>query len=445
MRLDAEKIYNGAIKANLPEQCVREGLLGFALPSGKLIVIAVGKAAWKMAECAERVITGELGGKIDTGIVITKYSHSEGEIPGFEIYEAAHPVPDEAGVLAAERVLSVTEGLGADDSVLFLVSGGGSALFESPVCSLSELAEITGALLASGADIKEINAVRKRLSKVKGGRFAEHIFPARVYTVALSDVLGNRLDTIASGPTVADTTTCEQVLEIAKRHKLPISDGLCAALLRETPKRLTNESHFVGGSVSELCLAAKREAEALGYKTEILTDSETGEAREVGARLARLALEKCDTDTPLAFIIGGETVVHLKGDGLGGRNQEIALAASAIIAGKRNIAIFSVGSDGTDGPTDAAGGYVDGESYIKMTRKGHSPLRVLDDNDSYNALSSIGGLIKTGPTGTNVNDIAVALIGVQTPCEPNAERKFANLERVLNFGVGSPSKQKNSL
>lgn len=435
MRLDAEKIYTGAIRANLPENCVREGLSRFSLPFGKLIVVAVGKAAWKMAECAERIITDELGGKIDAGIVITKYSHSEGDIPGFEIYEAAHPVPDEAGILATERVLALTDGLSADDSILFLVSGGGSALFESPYCSLSELSEITEALLGSGADIKEINAVRKRLSKVKGGRFAEHAAPASIFTVALSDVIGNKLDVIASGPSVADSSTTAEVEEIVSKYSLPVTENIRRVMLCETPKVLTNESHFVGGSVSELCLAAKREAEALGYKAEILTDSEIGEARFVGARLARLALDKCDTDTPLAYIIGGETVVHLKGHGRGGRNQEIALASAAIIAGKENIAVFSVGSDGTDGPTNAAGGYVDGESYLRMTRAGLNPLRMLDDNDSYNALDSVGGLIKTGPTGTNVNDISVALVRVAAPCVPDSKRKFANLERVLNYGV----------
>ena len=435
MRLDAEKIYTGAIRANLPENCVREGLSRFSLPQGKLIVVAVGKAAWKMAECAERIITGELGGKIDAGVVITKYDHSEGEIPNFEIYEAAHPVPDDAGILATERVLSLTRGLSDKDAVLFLVSGGGSALFESPYCTLSELANITKALLGSGADIKEINAVRKRLSKVKGGRFAEHVAPASIYTVALSDVIGNRLDVIASGPAVADATTSADVEEIVSKYSLPITEMVRRVISNETPKVLTNESHFVGGSVSELCLAAKREAESLGYKAEILTDSEMGEARFVGADLARLAVDKCDTDIPLAYIIGGETVVHISGGGLGGRNQEIALASSAIIAGKRNIAIFSVGSDGTDGPTDAAGGYVDGESYLKMTREGLEPLRMLDNNDSYNALDPIGGLIKTGPTGTNVNDITVALIRVPTPYEPDPNRKFANLERVLNYGV----------
>jgi hydroxypyruvate reductase len=225
---------------------------------GKIVVIAVGKAAWKMAECAQRIITCELGRRIDTGIVITKYAHSEGEIPGFEIYEAAHPVPDEAGVLATERVLAATAELKEEDCVLFLVSGGGSALFESPVCSLSSLAELTESLLASGADINEINAVRKRLSKVKGGRFAQHVFPAHVHTVALSDVLGSRLDTIASGPSVVDSTTCEQVLEIIEKYGLKFSDSVRDALFSETPKEIANESHFVGGSVSELCLAAKR-------------------------------------------------------------------------------------------------------------------------------------------------------------------------------------------
>jgi len=435
MRLDAEKIYTGAIKANLPERCVREGLKNFVLPRGKLTVIAIGKAAWKMAECARRIITAELFGKIDTGIVITKYSHSEGDIPGFEIYEAGHPVPDERGVFATEHALAATEELSAEDGVLFLVSGGGSALFESPLCTLPELSDLTRALLASGADISEINALRKRLSKVKGGRFAEHVFPANVYTVALSDVIGSQLDTIASGPTVADSTRRDDVLEIIEKYALPISDTMRGYLLSDTPKVLTNEAHFVGGSVSELCLAAKREAEALGYKAEILTDSEVGEARELGARLGRLALEKCDTDTPLAFIVGGETVVHLKGGGIGGRNQEIALAASAIITGVPNVAIFSVGSDGTDGPTDAAGGYVDGGSYTKMISAGLDPLRMLDENDSYTALSRIDALIKTGPTGTNVNDVTVLLIKPSLNRGNGASRKFENLERVINFGI----------
>lgn len=432
MRSDAEKIYKHAIKASLPDSVVKEGLERFALPSGRLVLVAIGKAAYRMARCAADI----LGDRIDAGIVITKYAHSEGEIEGIEIYEAGHPIPDEAGMRATERALELTSELSERDSVLFLVSGGGSALFESPNCPLSELADLTERLLASGADINEINAVRKHLSKVKGGRFAEHVHPAKIFAIVLSDVIGNRLDTIASGPAAPDESTVKDVENILSKYGIEVSDSQREALLCETPKRITNAEHFIGGSVTQLSLAAKDACEALGYKTEILTTEECGFARDVGKRLAELCCEKCDTDTPLAYIIGGETVVKLKGDGIGGRNQETALSASAIITGKDNIAVFSVASDGTDGPTDAAGGFVDGTSFMKMELAGASPLSALENNDSYNALNSIGGLIITGPTGTNVNDVAVALIRADVFDEVTTEkRRFSNLERVLNFGI----------
>ncbi|MBE6644786.1 MAG: DUF4147 domain-containing protein [Ruminococcaceae bacterium] len=431
LRADAEKIYTGAIKENLPGFAVAEAMKNFALPEGRLILVAIGKAAWKMAKRAEEYIANELGGVIDSGIVITKYGHSEGKIADFEIYEAAHPIPDACGISATERVLSKTANLTEDDLVLFLISGGGSALFESPFCSLGELTDITKRLLASGADIGEINAVRKHISKVKGGRFAEHIAPARYFAIALSDVLGNRLDTIASGPCAPDLTTAEEVSEILRKYGISVSDECRDSIMRETPKSTSNGVHYIGGSVSELCSSAKRICEELGYKAELITDSETGIACEVGKRLSALASEKCNTDTDLAFIIGGETVVKLKGGGLGGRNQEIALSASVNIAGIDNVAIFSVGSDGTDGPTDAAGGYVDSDSYEKMTRAGVNPIEALENNDSYNALKAIDGLIFTGPTGTNVNDVAVALIKARI----GRKRRFANLERVLNEGI----------
>ena len=410
LRSDAEKIYTGAIRANLPDSAVREAIKSFSLPKGRLVLISIGKAAWKMAKCAYGIVTGELGGVVDCGAVITKYKHSEGNIGNLEICEAGHPVPDSNGVRATERVLSLTENLTEDDLVLFLVSGGGSALFESPLCPLDELSHITKQLLASGADIAEINAVRKHISKVKGGRFAEHIAPARFFAVVLSDVLGNRLDTIASGPTAPDASTVDEVEQILEKYKIELAPDTRKAMTCETPKIISNGEHYIGGSVSSLVQSARDICEKLGYKTEIITDSETGFARDVGTRLADIALENCDTDTPLAFIIGGESVVKLNGTGLGGRNQETALAAVIRISGKNNIAIFSVGSDGTDGPTDAAGGYADGESYEKMTRAGISPEDALENNDSYNALLAADGLIFTGPTGTNVNDIAVALV-----------------------------------
>ena len=407
---DAKEIYTGAIKASLPDAAVRDALVNLSLPSGRLILVAAGKAAWKMAKCAADIIEGEFGRRIDRGIVITKYGHSEGAIGSLEIYEAGHPVPDTSGAFATERALLLTEGLTSDDLVLFLISGGGSALFESPACALSELASLTKALLASGADIGEINTVRKHLSKVKGGRFAEHIYPASVYTVALSDVLGNRIDTIASGPTSPDPSTSDEALRVIEKYSIEVSEEMLRYMKLETPKVIENGSYFVGGSVSQLCLSAKEICKSLGYRAEIISDSECGEARELGKRLATLAIENKNTKQPLAFIVGGETVVKLRGTGLGGRNQETALSAATFISGYENIAVFSVGSDGTDGPTDAAGGCVFGDSVSEMKKAGVDPDMYLENNDSYNALAAIDSLIITGPTGTNVNDIAVALV-----------------------------------
>ena len=403
---DAEKIYTGAIKASLPEKTVISALRNFEKPLGRLVLVAIGKAAWKMANAAY----GVLGETINSGIVITKYEHSEGKIGNLEIYEAAHPVPDENGIRATERALSMTENLTERDTVLFLVSGGGSALFERPCITLSELSDLTKKLLGSGADINEMNAVRKHISAVKGGRFAEHVAPAKIFAIVLSDVLGNRLDIIASGPSASDESTSADVLRILEKYEISLPAAAIDYINKETPKKIENATHVIGGSVSELCREAKKISEELGYKAEILSDEETGEARELGARLAKIARENSQTKIPLAFIVGGETVVKLRGAGLGGRNQETALSAAEGIRGLRDVLIFSVGSDGTDGPTDAAGGYVTGESFDKMLRAGINPKEALDNNDSYNALGRIGNLIMTGPTGTNVNDVAVLLI-----------------------------------
>ena len=421
---DARKIYQSAIEACMPDSAVKRALRDFNLPKGKLILVSIGKAGYRMAKCAAEI----LGDKVTRGAVITKYGHSEGEIPGIKIFEAAHPVPDLAGVCATEQVLSMTEGLGADDTVLFLVSGGGSALFESSYCSLDELKYITEKLLACGADISEINTVRKHLSRVKGGRFAEHVYPAKIFAVVLSDVLGDRLDTIASGPACADISTADEAVGILNKYGISVSEDIIEILSKETPKEIKNAEHTVSGSVRELCRAAMETAEQLGYRTQIIGDAENGVAREVGKRLAALALEHEDTDENLAYIIGGETVVHLLGSGLGGRNQEIALAAAPIISGKNNIVVFSVGSDGTDGPTDAAGGIADGCTLERMKLASVDPVKALDNNDSYHALKSAGALIITGPTGTNVNDVAVALVRRKS----DTPRRFANLERALN-------------
>ena len=403
LREDAKLIYENAIHRSLPDSAVKAALSEFDAPQGKLILVAVGKAAWQMAKTAHE----ELGERIDRGIVITKYEHSRGAIGDFEIYEAAHPVPDEAGIRASGRVLEVTKDLSSDDTVLFLVSGGGSALFEYVEFPLGDLCAITNQMLASGASIEEMNTVRKHLSSVKGGRFAEHISPARVFGVVLSDILSSRLDMIASGPTVADTTTAEDAFAIVEKYALTLTPKQKELLKRETPKRIDNARHIVSGSVSELCRHAAEVAEALGYETRIVTDCMDIEAREAGEQTGALAAKLAKEATaPQCRIFGGETVVHLRGNGKGGRNQELALTAAKHISGMENVAVFSVGSDGTDGPTDAAGGYVDGDTYTSI--KNYEDY--LDNNDSYNALKEADGLIVTGPTGTNVNDIAVILV-----------------------------------
>ena len=318
-------------------------------------------------------------------------------------------MPDEAGLRAAQAALELTRGLREEDCVLFLISGGGSALFESPLVPLAELEDITGQLLACGADIVEINTIRKRLSAVKGGRFALHCRPASVFSVVLSDIIGDPLDMIASGPAAPDSSTCAEALAIAQKYGLRLSDRALAFLQTETPKALPNAVSRVTGSVRALCDAAEQAAQTLGYRCIRLTDCLSCEAREAGRFLAAVARTHASPSEPLAFLAGGETVVHLTGSGRGGRNQELALAAAPALAG-RNAAVFSVGSDGTDGPTDAAGGYVDGGTLAALAAAGWNVYDTLQNNDAYHALQAVDGLILTGPTGTNVNDVAVALV-----------------------------------
>ena len=405
VREDAKRIWQRAISAVQPDSAVRRAL-ETANFTGKIHLVAIGKAAWSMANAAYDA----LGEKIADGVVITKYGHSQGPIGNLQIFEAAHPVPDENSYRATRAAMELVKPLGKDDTVLFLVSGGGSALFECPLVPEDEMADITRQLLACGADIVEMNTIRKRLSSVKGGKFAELTSPAKVFAIVLSDILGDPLDMIASGPAYPDSSTCEQALEIAKKYGLHLSDAAMACLKQETPKTLSNVETHITGSVRELCAAAKKEAEGLGYRCTVLTDCLCCQAKEAGSFLASIAATHQDTKMPLAFLAGGETVVKLTGKGLGGRNQELALSAAPGISGFADTVIFSVGSDGTDGPTDAAGGYVDGETEGKLHALGISVSDVLQDNDAYHALEKTGGLIITGPTGTNVNDFAMVLI-----------------------------------
>lgn len=406
LRQDAQTIYQAAIRASLPDRAVRDALADWTPPAGRTLLLAVGKAAWRMAQAAQQV----LDGRIDGGLVVTKYEHSEGPLDGIEIIEAGHPVPDDNSVRAAQRALALTENLTEQDAVLLLISGGGSALLEQPRIPLDELQSVTEALLASGADISEMNIVRKRLSTVKGGQLAAHCAPAHVEALLLSDVLGDKPDTIASGLSAVDGAPESAALQIAQRYDLPLSPQARDCLARPLPQALPHVRNRIIGGVSVLCRHAAEACAALGYQPEILTESLCCTARDAGVFLSNIAQHYAGRGEKRAFLAGGETVVRLTGHGKGGRNQELALAAAEGLRGLTGAAVFSVGSDGTDGPTDVAGGYADGTTWDALRAQGISIPQVLHDNDAYHALAACGGLIKTGATGTNVNDLSVLLI-----------------------------------
>lgn len=404
LRADADEIIRRSIQAVLPDEAVRRALSGKEF-SGRIYLLAIGKAAWQMAQAALPILP-----PIEEGIVITKYGHAKGALKNCRIFEAGHPVPDQNSFLAAEEALKMAEKAGKGDHVIFLLSGGGSALFELPLIPAEELSDITAQLLGSGADIVEINTIRKRLSAVKGGKFALACAPAEVFSIVLSDILGDPLDMIASGPAEPDRSTAADALRIAEKYHLRLSEQAWALLREETPKALSNVRSVITGSVRELCRAAGEAALSLGYTPVFLTDRLCCQASEAGKFLSSILKSHADSGRSLAFIAGGETVVRITGKGKGGRNQELALAAAEEIAGLQNAALFSIGSDGTDGPTDAAGGYADGETLSRLSEQGISIYDALAQNDSYHALQAVGGLIITGPTGTNVNDLSVGLI-----------------------------------
>jgi glycerate 2-kinase len=416
VRDDAMKAALKAIEAVLPENAVKEALrderfLTRLDGGGRIVLAAIGKAAWRMAKAAAEA----LGSRLDGGVAVTKYGHSMGDIQGIEIREAGHPFPDENTLAGTAKILEGVKGLSEKDTVLFLVSGGGSALFEKPKdgVGLNDLISVTDQLLACGADIVEINMIRKRLSAVKGGRFAHFVAPAHVFAIVLSDVLGDRLDSIASGPAHPDGSTVREAMRVVEKYSLSMRPGLLDALKEETPKTLDNVTTIIAGSVTALCSAAEKAVRELGYVPLLLTTTLSCEARDAGAFLASVAREIRSSGNPLkppcAILLGGETVVHLKGKGMGGRNQELALAAAAGIRGLADTAVISVGSDGTDGPTDAAGGLVDGETAPAISGLGLDLEKILADNDSYHGLDACGCLVRTGPTGTNVNDLTILL------------------------------------
>ena len=405
LRANADAIIAASIRAVQPDEAVKRALDGYIFP-GRIVLVAAGKAAWQMAKAAHDY----LGDRIDSGVVVTKYKHVMGPIANFSCREAGHPVPDENSFAGTREALELVADLQPEDTVLFLLSGGGSALFEKPLVPGEVLQDITGQLLACGADIVEINTIRKRLSAVKGGRFAKLCAPAHVFAIVLSDILGDPLDMIASGPACPDSSTALQALAIAEKYNLNLTDEARELLYHETPKSLDNVTTQITGSVRELCTAAENVCKELGYETVVLTDQLCCQAKEAGSFLASILKTYADSGKKIAFLAGGETIVHLTGKGKGGRNQELALAAAEGIRGLNGAAVFSIGSDGTDGPTDAAGGYVDYETADALKAQGIEIFDVLQNNDAYHALQKAGGLVMTGPTGTNVNDVAVALL-----------------------------------
>ena len=405
-REDVISIVRKSVQAVMPREALKKALSEISFSGDRLYLVAAGKAAYSMAKTAESVLSD----KIRDGVVITKYGHARAPLQRVRIFEAGHPSPDQNSYEATQKAIDLVYGLTDQDEVLFLLSGGASSLFEVPIIPENELQTITEKLLGSGADIHEINLVRKHLSQVKGGRFALACFPAKVHVVVLSDVIGNDLSTIGSGPCYPDSSTGEEAFSVLEKYHINLNADIIETLMLETPKTLNNVDHRIIGDVSKLCTAAKDACEELGYRTVILTDSLDCEARDAGSFLASVARYYQGSKRSLAFIAGGETVVKIKGTGKGGRNQELVLSAAQGIAGLKDTVIFSFGSDGTDGPTDAAGGFVDGETAAKLREQGIKIYDTLENNDSYNALQAVKSLIVTGPTGTNVNDVAVILI-----------------------------------
>lgn len=404
MRKDAKTIIQKTITDVLPDRAVGEALKGMVL-SGRVYVVAIGKAAWVMAKAASESLSHSLR----KGIILTKYGHSRGALERFEIIEAGHPTPDDNSVRGARAAIALMQEAAPGDTVLLLLSGGGSSLMELPMpgLTLEDIQEVTRQLLCCGAGITEINVLRKKLSAVKGGKFARYLKHTKAFSVILSDIIGDNEDMIASGLTYPDDSTAEDARRIVDAYQLKLDEKVERILYSSQPCQDIQVENHVVGSVEELCRAVAVHAEELGYTPHILTSSMQCEAREAGRWIASLA--GAEYEKPFALIAGGETVVKVTGNGLGGRNQELALAAAEMLSDRDDILLFSLGSDGTDGPTDAAGGMVDGRTRERLFQKGISIEETLRNNDSYHALKAVDGLIMTGATGTNVNDVTVLL------------------------------------
>lgn len=425
LRSDARAIFQAAIAAAQPEPAVLSTLQRLPLDRyRRIFVLGAGKASAAMAHAVERV----LGKRVTTGLINTKDGHLA-RLKRIELNECCHPVPDQRGVDGARRIAELAAAAGEGDLVLCLISGGGSALLPLPAApiTLEEKQTTTKLLLACGATIHELNAVRKHLSLIKGGQFARLAAPATVISLLLSDVVGDPLDVIGSGPTAPDPSTFVTAWTVIEKYglaaQLPqsvrerLQAGLAGAI-EETPKLgdpcFVHTRNLVIGSNLLAVKAAAARAKERGYKPVVLSTTIEGETKDVAFMHAAIAREARATGRPakppVCFISGGETTVTIKGNGLGGRNQEFALAAALVLDGQPDVLAFSGGTDGTDGPTDAAGAWADGATITRATRLGLDAAAALGNNDSYRFFSPLGDLVKTGPTGTNVMDVRLILV-----------------------------------
>ena len=437
LRQDARKIFDAGLQAVDPKigvhkflkcesECLEVGERTYQLSDfNNIFVVGAGKAGAPMAAAVEEI----LGDKISKGTINVKYGHTE-PLKKIKITEAGHPVPDQAGLWGTLEIIELLASARENDLIICLISGGGSALLPLPVdgISLAEKQELTQKLLACGAAINEINAIRKHISKIKGGQLARIAFPVTLLNLILSDVVGDPLDAIASGPTVADTSTFQDVKDILNRYgiwrdiPIPIQSHIQKGLNRETPETpksgdeiFSKVQNVIIGSNIQAVLAAKNQAHNLEYNSLVLSSLMEGETKEVARVHAAIAKEILKTGNPLkrpaCVISGGETTVTLRGDGKGGRNQEFILAAAIDISGLEPVVILSGGTDGTDGPTDAAGAICDGQTISKAKRRGMNAMGYLSKNDSYSFFKPLGDLLMTGPTKTNVMDLRIILVG----------------------------------
>jgi glycerate 2-kinase len=435
-REHALALFREGVKAADPVEAVKKN---FRSESGRLLigdqfytlssfdtiyVIGAGKAAAPMASAVEEILRDRL----DSGLVITKYGHGL-SLRTVRVNEAGHPVPDEAGFRAARKVVQLLEKTGEKDLVIFLISGGGSALLPYPAegITLEDMQALTRVLLDAGAAIQEINSLRKHLSRVKGGNLARLAYPSTLVSLILSDVIGDDLDSIASGPTVPDRSTFGDCMEVVDKYR--VEERIPSAVMEhlesgargeieETPKPgdpvFERAQHLIIGSNIHALRAAGKKAAGLGYNTLILSSFIQGETREVAKVHAAIVREILCSGNPIerpaCVLSGGETTVTVRGKGKGGRNMEFALAASIEIAGLKEVVVLSGGTDGSDGPTDAAGAMADGGTFSRARKRGMDPGRYLTENDSYHFFEALGDLIVTGPTRTNVMDLRLMLV-----------------------------------